>query len=90
VERKMAYPHRHQTRLRGLHDPQTELAIVNEGEDSDTEASESWAAPIPRYDNHDVGPRIDIWAEEEAMASLLTERNNQKLFSGDKKGTSTP
>jgi hypothetical protein len=86
VERKLAYPHRHQTRLRGLDEPQTELVVINEEEDSDTKASGSWAAPIPRYDNHEVGPRIDIWAEEEAMASLSTERNNRKLFSGDKEG----
>jgi hypothetical protein len=33
-----------------------------------------------------VGPRIDVWAEENAMASLSTERNGQKLFSGDKEG----
>jgi hypothetical protein len=86
VECKLAYPHRHQTRLRGLNEPQTELAVVNEEEDSDTEASGSWAVPIPRYDNHEVGPRINIWAEEEAMASLSTERNSRKLFSGDKEG----
>jgi hypothetical protein len=86
VERKLAYPHRHQTRLRGLDEPQTELAVINEGEDSDTEASGSWAAPLLWYDNHVVGPRIDVWAEEEAMASLSTEWNSQKLFSGDEKG----
>jgi hypothetical protein len=86
VERKPAYPHRHQTRLRGLDEPQTELAVINEEEDSDTEASGSWAAPIPRYDKHEVGPRIDIWAEEEAMASLSAKRNNRKLFSRDKEG----
>jgi hypothetical protein len=73
VEYKLAYPHRHQTRLRGLDEPQMELAVINEEEDSDTEASGSWAAPIPRYDNHEVGPRIDIWAGEEAMASLSIE-----------------
>jgi hypothetical protein len=86
VKRKLAYPHRHQTRLRGLDEPQTELAVINEGEDSDTKASGSWAASIPRFDNHEVGPRIDVWAEEEAMASLSAERNSQKLFSGDKEG----
>jgi hypothetical protein len=86
VERKLAYPHRHQTRLRGLDEPQTELAVINEEEDSDTEASGSWAASIPRYDNHEVGPRIDVWAEEEAMASLSAEQNIRKLFSGDKEG----
>jgi hypothetical protein len=69
-----------------LDEPQTELVVVNEEEDSDTEASKSWAAPIPRYDNHEVGPRIDIWAEKEAMASLSTKQNSQKLFSGDKEG----
>jgi hypothetical protein len=86
VERKLAYPHRHQTRLRGLDEPQTELAVINEEEDSDTEASGSWAAPIPRYDNHEVGPMIDVWAEKETMASLSAERNCRKLFSGDKEG----
>jgi hypothetical protein len=60
VGRKLAYPHRHQTRLRDMDEPQTELAVINEEEDSDTEASGSWAAPIPRYDNHEAGPRIDI------------------------------
>ena len=86
MERKLAYPHRHQTRLRGLDEPQTELAVINEEEDSDTEASGSWAAPIPRFDNLDVGPKIDVWAEEEAMASLSAGRNSRKLFSGDKEG----
>jgi hypothetical protein len=86
VKRKLAYPHRHQTRLRGFDEPQTELAVVNEEEDSDTEASGSWAAPIPPYDNHEVGPRIDIWAGEKAMASLSTERNSRKMFSGNKEG----
>jgi hypothetical protein len=86
VERKLAYPHRHQTRLRGLDEPQTEPAVINEEEDSDTEASGSWAAPIPWYNTHEVEPMIDIWAEEEAMASLSTERNSRKLFSGDKEG----
>jgi hypothetical protein len=86
VERKLAYHHRHQTRLRGLDEPQTELAFINEEEDFDTKASGSWAAPISWYDNHEVGPRIDIWAEEEAMASLSTVRNSRKLFSGDKEG----
>jgi hypothetical protein len=60
--------------------------VTNEEQDSDTKASGRRAAPIPRYDNHKVGPRIDIWAEENAMASLSTERNNRKLFSGDKEG----
>jgi hypothetical protein len=66
--------------------PQTELAIINEEEDSNTEANGSWAATIPRYDNHKVGSRIDVWAEEEAMASLSVERNSRKLFSGNKEG----
>jgi hypothetical protein len=88
VERKLAYPHRHQTRLRGLDEPQMEHAVINEEEDSDTEASKSWAAPIPRYDNHEVEPRIDIWAEEEAMASLSAERNKKGVQWGQ--GRSTP
>jgi hypothetical protein len=83
---KPAYCHRQHTRLRGLDEPQTKLAVVNKEEDSDNEASGSWAAPIPRYDNHEVGPRIDIWVEEKAMASRSTERNSRKLFSGDKEG----
>jgi hypothetical protein len=33
-----------------------------------------------------VGPRIDIWAEDNAMASLSMEKNSQKLFSGDRDG----
>jgi hypothetical protein len=86
VGRKLAYPHRHQTRLRGLDNAQTELVIAKEAQDSDTKASKSSAAPIPRYENHEVGPRIDIWAEKDAMASLSTERNGRKLFSGDKNG----
>jgi hypothetical protein len=86
VGRKLAYPHHYQTRSRGLDETQMELVVTNEEQDSDTEASGSWAAPIPRYDNHEVGPRIDIWAEENAMASLPTERNSRKLFSGDKEG----
>jgi hypothetical protein len=69
-----------------LDETQTELVVTNEEQDFDTEASGSWAAPIPRYDNHEVGPRIDIWAEENAMASLSTKRNSRKLFSGDKEG----
>jgi hypothetical protein len=60
-----------------------ELVVTNKEQDSDTEASGS---SIPRYDNHEVGPRIDVWAEENAMASLSTERNSRKLFSGDKNG----
>jgi hypothetical protein len=59
--------------------------VTNEEQNSDTEASGSWAAPIPRYDNHKVGSRIDM-AEENAMASLSTERNSRKLFSGNKEG----
>jgi hypothetical protein len=86
VGRKLAYPHHYQTRSRGLDEAPTELVITNEEEDSDTEASGSWAVSIPRYDNHEVGPRIDVWAEENAMASLSTERNSRKLFSGDKEG----
>jgi hypothetical protein len=86
VERKLAYPHHHQTTLRGLEEPQTELVVANEEEHSDTEAIGSWAAPIPQCNNHEVLPKIDIWAGEEAMASLSTERNNRNLFSGDKEG----
>jgi hypothetical protein len=86
VGRKLAYPHHYQPRSRGLDEAPTELVVTNEEEDSDTEASGSWAISIPRYDNHEVGPRIDVWAEENAMASLSTERISRKLFSGDKEG----
>jgi hypothetical protein len=85
VERKLAYPHRHQTRLRGLDEPQTELAVINEEEDSNTKASGSRAAPIPRYDNHEVGPRIDAWAEEEAMVSLATDGTAESCSVGTRK-----
>jgi hypothetical protein len=83
VGRKLAYPHPYQTRSRGLDEAPTELVVTNKEEDSDTKASGSWAVSIPRHDNHEVGPRIDVWAEENAMASLSTERNSRKLFSGD-------
>jgi hypothetical protein len=86
VGRKLAYPHPYQTRSRGLDEAPTELVVTNKEEDSDTEASGSWAVLIPRYDNHEVGPRIDVWAEENAMESLSTERNTRKLFIGDKEG----
>jgi hypothetical protein len=88
VGRKLAYLHHYQTRSRGLDEAPTELVVTNKEEDSDTEASGSWAVSIPRYDNHEVGPRIDVWAEENAMASLSTEWNSRKLFSGDKEGPS--
>jgi hypothetical protein len=86
VGRKQAYPHHYQTRSRGLDEALTEPVITNEEENSDTKASGCWAVSIPRYDKQEVGPRIDIWAEENAMASLLTERNSRNLFSGDKEG----
>jgi hypothetical protein len=63
-----------------------ELVVTNKEQDSDTEASGSWAVSIPRYDNHEVGPRIDVWAEENAMVSPSAKRNSRKLFSGDKNG----
>jgi hypothetical protein len=88
VERKLAYPHWHQTRLRGLDNPPTELAVINKEEDSDTEANGSWAVPMPRYDNHEVGPRIDIWAEEEAIASLSQNGTTEAVQWGQ--GRSTP
>jgi hypothetical protein len=84
VGRKLAYPHHYQTRSRGLDEAPTELVVTNEEEDSDTEVSGSWAVSIPRYDNHEVGPRIDVWAEKNLMASLSTERNSRG------QGRSTP
>jgi hypothetical protein len=63
-----------------------ELVVAKEEQDSNTKASGSWTASLPRYENYEVGPRIDVWAEENAMASLSTERNSRKLFSGDKNG----
>jgi hypothetical protein len=54
VGRKLEYPHHYQTRSRGLDEAPTELVVTNEEEDSDTEASGSWAVTIPRYDNHEV------------------------------------
>jgi hypothetical protein len=86
VKRKMAYFHRYQTRARGLDEPETSLSVIKEEEDSDTEASGSWAAAIPRYKNHEVGPRIDIWAEENMMSSLSIDRSSRKLFNGDQDG----
>jgi hypothetical protein len=67
VGRKLAYPHNYQTRSRGLDETRTDLVVTNEEQDSDTKASGSWAAPIPWYDNHEVGPGIDIWVEEKTL-----------------------
>jgi hypothetical protein len=82
VKRKLAYFHRYQTRARGLDQPETG-SVIKEEEDSDTEASGSWAAAIPRCENHEVGPRIDVWAEESTMSSLSMDRSSRKLFNGD-------
>ena len=86
MNRKLAYLHRYQTRARGFDEPQNRLLVVKEEEDSDTEASGSWAAAIPRYENHEVGPRIDVWAEENTMSSLSMDRGGRKLFNGDRDG----
>jgi hypothetical protein len=86
VKRKLAYFRRYQTRARGFDEPETSLSLIKEGEDSDTKASGSWAAAIPRYKNHKVGPRIDVWAEVNTMSSLSMYRSNRKLFNGDRDG----
>jgi hypothetical protein len=62
--------HRYQTRSRGLDQPETGLSVIKEEEDPDTEISGSWSAGIPRCENHKVGPRTDVWAEENAMSLL--------------------
>jgi hypothetical protein len=86
VKRKLAYFHRYQTRSRGLDQPKTGLSVIKEEEDSDTKASGSWVATIPRCENHEVGPKIDVWAEENTMSSLLMDRGGRKLFNRDKGG----
>jgi hypothetical protein len=86
VKRKLAYFHHYQTRSRGLDQPKTCLSVIKEEEDSDTEASGSWPAAIPRCENHKVGPRIDVWAEENTMSSLLMDRGGRKFLNGDKGG----
>jgi hypothetical protein len=86
VKRKLAYFHRYQTRARGLDKPETSLYVIKEEEDSDTEPSGSWAAAIPRYKNHEVGPRMDVWVEENMMSSLSMDRSSRKLFNGDRDG----
>jgi hypothetical protein len=86
VKRKLADFHRYQTRSRGLDQPETCLSVIKEEEDSDTKASGSWAAIIPRCENHKVGPRIDVWAEKNTMSLLSMDRGGRKLFNGDKGG----
>jgi hypothetical protein len=86
VKSKQAYFHRYQTRSRGLDQPETGLSVVKEEEDSDTEASGSWAAIIPRCENHEVGPRFDIWAEKNTMYLLSMDRGGRKFLNGDKGG----
>jgi hypothetical protein len=78
VKRKLAYFHRYQTRARGLDEPETSLSVIKEEEDSNTKASGSWAAAIPRYENHEVGPRIDVWAEENTISSLMDNGQEQQ------------
>jgi hypothetical protein len=86
VKRKLAYFHRYQTRSRGFDQPETGLSVIKEEDDSDTKASGSWAATIPRCEKHEVGPRIDVWAEKNTMSSLSMDRGGRKLFNGDKDG----
>jgi hypothetical protein len=89
MERKVTYPHCHQTRLRDLDEPQTELAVINEEEDTDTKASGSWAAPIPRYNNHKVRPRIDVWAEKRSYGFTLYTTEQPEAVQW-RQGRSTP
>jgi hypothetical protein len=84
VKCKLAYFHHYQTKSRGLDQPETGLSIIKEEEDSDTEASGSWAAAIPRCENHKVRLRIDVWAEKSTMSLLLMDRSGRKLFNEDK------
>jgi hypothetical protein len=86
VKRKLAYFHRYQTRSRGLDQPETGLSVIKDEEDSDTKASGICAAAIPRCENHEVGPRIDVWAEENTMSSLSMDRSGRKSFNGDNGG----
>jgi hypothetical protein len=86
VKRKLAYFYRYQTRSGDLDQPETGLSVIKEEEDFDTEASGSWAATIPRCENHKVGPRIDVWAEENTMSLVSMDRGGRKLFNGDKGG----
>jgi hypothetical protein len=75
VGRKLAYPHHHQTRSRGLDEAPTELVVTNEEEDSD-KASGSWAVSIPRYDNHKVGPM----SRDMASVSRSLGRSRMMVF----------
>jgi hypothetical protein len=49
-----------------------------------TGVSSSLLDQVERFGRGSNGARL--WAEENAMASLSTERNSRKLFSGDKEG----
>jgi hypothetical protein len=62
------------------------LSVIKEEEDSDTKTNGIWSAAIPRCENHEVGPRIDVWAEENTMSLLSIDRGGKKLFNGDKDG----
>jgi hypothetical protein len=79
VKRKLAYFHRYQTRSKGLDQPEIGLSVIKEEEDSNTKASGSWAAAIPRFENHEVGPRIDVWAEENMMSLLFDGQGRQEV-----------
>jgi hypothetical protein len=85
-EAQTAYFHRYETRARGLDQPKTGLSVIKKEEDSDTEASGSWAAATPRFENHEVGPSIDVWAEKNTMSLLSMNRSSRKLFNGDQGG----
>jgi len=85
VRRKLAAPHRYQTRSRGFDGDQLGLVVTDEGQDSDTEVNEGWLEPAPRYNNYELGPTFDFWADEDSMASSSVERGGRK-FSGDQGG----
>ena len=86
MRRKLAAPHRYQTRSRGFDGDQLGLVVADEGQDSDTEVNEGWLEPAPRYNNYELGPRFDIWTDEDSMASSSVERGGRKFFSGDRDG----
>jgi hypothetical protein len=86
VKRKLAYFHRYQTRARGLDQPQTHLFVIKEEEEFPLKPAGAGAAATPRCENHEVGPRIDVWAEEKTMSLLSMDRSSRKLFNRDQGG----
>jgi hypothetical protein len=68
-----------------LDENQSGTLVVTHEEESDSDTGSNWVEPILQYGDHAMGPRIDIWADENNMASLTTDRG-RKLFSGDRDG----